>query len=399
MENQAEIVALQLWKALGVDVERKPRRESLSVAMLDELDYGLLLVDSTLTVVHKNFVAGKILTRSPLLSLSKGTLSCSTQENKSSLLDAVRKATSQSKRSFLTLRDDTNRLNLVVVPVEDSNDEDRALIKTERLPQPEDQSIIEFAKSRSLSPATSKTLIELANGASIPEIAKKFGIAESTVRSQIKEIREKTGASSIRQLMLEIADLPPMTSFRSTKNDDIGQATSESSKESNSQNNAARSQYYNAKGELLKFDDSDELISRVARFLLCEDLFQEDFSSLKLHRLVASGLSARHANILLLKLNLLHESFVKNISTISHSTALPPVSENLNSTESEWLWKFSKVLLLAIEAFGSQSRAEEWLLKSAHYFRDEKPIDLIRTSFGETIVTEYLERITSGVLA
>ena len=44
----------------------------------------------------------------------------------------------------------------------------------------------------------------------IPEIARQNRVAESTVRSQIKALREKTGCTSIRQLLLRVNALPPV---------------------------------------------------------------------------------------------------------------------------------------------------------------------------------------------
>jgi DNA-binding CsgD family transcriptional regulator len=42
------------------------------------------------------------------------------------------------------------------------------------------------------------------------EVASQQGVAISTVRSQISSIRSKTGAPSIRELVRQVAVLPPL---------------------------------------------------------------------------------------------------------------------------------------------------------------------------------------------
>jgi len=42
------------------------------------------------------------------------------------------------------------------------------------------------------------------------DIAEKLGVALSTVRTHIGTIRAKTGASSVKELLHRVAQLPPM---------------------------------------------------------------------------------------------------------------------------------------------------------------------------------------------
>ena len=67
-----------------------------------------------------------------------------------------------------------------------------------------------FARSQNLSPSEEAVLLALCRGSSIPEIAADHKVAESTVRSQIKALREKTGCGSIRALMQRVHSLPPV---------------------------------------------------------------------------------------------------------------------------------------------------------------------------------------------
>mgnify|MGYP006213335243 CR=1 FL=1 len=67
-----------------------------------------------------------------------------------------------------------------------------------------------FARSQNLSPSEESVLMGLCRGLSIPEIAQENGVAQSTVRSQIKTLREKAGSPSIRRLLQRINSLPPV---------------------------------------------------------------------------------------------------------------------------------------------------------------------------------------------
>jgi DNA-binding CsgD family transcriptional regulator len=53
-------------------------------------------------------------------------------------------------------------------------------------------------------------LEHLCGGVRPTEIAQRQGVAVSTVRTQIGSIRAKTGATSIRELVRQVAVLPPL---------------------------------------------------------------------------------------------------------------------------------------------------------------------------------------------
>jgi hypothetical protein len=63
-------------------------------------------------------------------------------------------------------------------------------------------------------------LIALCDGASPSDIAQANGVAISTVRTQIANIRAKTGSDSIRSLIHQVAVLPPLVgTLRQSSND------------------------------------------------------------------------------------------------------------------------------------------------------------------------------------
>jgi len=67
-----------------------------------------------------------------------------------------------------------------------------------------------FARLHGLTGGEGRVLAALCGGARPAEVAREHGVALSTVRSQIGSIRLKTGAASIRDLLAQVARLPPL---------------------------------------------------------------------------------------------------------------------------------------------------------------------------------------------
>ena len=63
-------------------------------------------------------------------------------------------------------------------------------------------------------------LTQLCAGCRVEDIASLQGVQLSTVRTHIKSLRQKTGASSIREIVRRMACMPQMTSvLRLVKSD------------------------------------------------------------------------------------------------------------------------------------------------------------------------------------
>ena len=67
-----------------------------------------------------------------------------------------------------------------------------------------------FAREHSLTPTEESVLRALCDGRDVDEIAVQHGVAESTVRTQVRSLRDKTGANGIRQLVQRVLALPPV---------------------------------------------------------------------------------------------------------------------------------------------------------------------------------------------
>jgi DNA-binding CsgD family transcriptional regulator len=74
----------------------------------------------------------------------------------------------------------------------------------------EQLSVQGYARSVALTPAETRVLELVCAGVRPAEIAGQLRVAVSTVRTQIGSIRVKTGATSIRELVRQVAVLPPL---------------------------------------------------------------------------------------------------------------------------------------------------------------------------------------------
>jgi putative toxin-antitoxin system antitoxin component (TIGR02293 family) len=101
-----------------------------------------------------------------------------------------------------------------------------------------------------------------------------------------------------------------------------------------------------------------------------------------------AGVSSLHSHVLLAAIGVSERSFARRKA--APKTRLPV-------NESERLWRFAEVLAHATRVFGSQIEAERWLDHPAIGLDHRKPVDLLRTHPGTSLVSAHLTRIEHGV--
>ena len=180
--------------------------------VLDELDYGLLLVDASGELLHCNRAAQHALQGMHPLQVLDGQVRARHALDGKPLAEALQQAQRDGRRCLLRLGDGPQRANVVVVPLNRDVEQAAVLLVLERQELCGSLAAQWFALRYGLTPAETEVLKGLSSGAHPAAVAAAQGVAISTVRTQIQSIRAKSGARSIRELLRQLAMLPPLVS-------------------------------------------------------------------------------------------------------------------------------------------------------------------------------------------
>jgi DNA-binding CsgD family transcriptional regulator len=185
--------------------------------MLDEIDYGLLLLGGDGgQVLHANHAARASLNAQHPLQLMGHELRARLQKDAAALHQALHAAAHRGLRRLLTVGEGDQRAGIAVVPLPGAGtaaptpDAPATLLVLGRREVCGGLSVQGFAREHRLSPSEAQVLQALCEGCSPNEIASRHEVKIATVRTQIANIRAKTGAESIRDLVQQVAMLPPM---------------------------------------------------------------------------------------------------------------------------------------------------------------------------------------------
>ena len=182
--------------------------------MIDEVDYGVLLLDHAGHVRLLNRSARRELDERHPLHLVAGQLHARGRQDMLALAGALAAAVQQGQRELLWLGQGSTRVSVAVLPLApealDSGPATMLLLGKRELA--EGLSVAGFARSHGLTPAETRVLEALCAGVPPAKIAEAQGVRISTVRTQIGNLRDKTGARSIRALVRMVSVLPPMVS-------------------------------------------------------------------------------------------------------------------------------------------------------------------------------------------
>jgi DNA-binding CsgD family transcriptional regulator len=185
---------------------------ALLAIALDEIDYGVLVVDGAGRPRCLNHAARLALDSEPTpLRIVDGRLEAEDPVDARPLAVAIRNATEQGLRCQLRVARAGRALALSVVPMPAADGgEPVALIILAKQQLCEALAIQAFAASHRLTSSEARVLAALSRGEAPAAIATRRNVALSTVRTQIHSIREKTGVGSIRELLRTVSVLPPL---------------------------------------------------------------------------------------------------------------------------------------------------------------------------------------------
>ncbi|HPK33448.1 helix-turn-helix transcriptional regulator [Ottowia sp.] len=179
--------------------------------LLDEIDYGLVLVAADGRICHANHLARHELASARLIATyDECIIGCSAELT--AQLQAAIEGAHQGRRKLLYLAHGGHNLPVALIPLAHPLEGDAPAVLLVMARQRVGQSLAlpMFARVHGLTPTEESVLRGLCEGMEVDEIAAEHGVAESTVRTQVRSLRDKTGAGGIRQLVQRVMALPPV---------------------------------------------------------------------------------------------------------------------------------------------------------------------------------------------
>jgi DNA-binding CsgD family transcriptional regulator len=190
-------------------------RPWLSV-MLDQVDHPMILLGDDQTVLHANRAAQLELAATPghehPLAWRDGKLTAVQRADAVELAEALIAARTRGIRKLLALGSKGDRVSVSVMamPASEHDPHGAILLVLGKRQVCGDLAVFWFARSHGLTQAECTVLQSLCKGLGPGEIAQEHSVAISTVRTQLAAIRSKTGTTSLRDLVNEVACLPPL---------------------------------------------------------------------------------------------------------------------------------------------------------------------------------------------
>jgi DNA-binding CsgD family transcriptional regulator len=200
--NAALVVALETELAYRGPERRGAENAGLvrlMAAVLDEVDYGLMLLSADGLVVHANHAVLREMGSTHPLELRSRRLRSREPLEQQLLADALEAARHRGVRCMLSQASG----NAVLMTLQRSQ-------LVEKL------SVGAFARARGLSQREEEVLTALCEGLRPTQIAERMGVAVATVRSHVHNLKEKTHCRSMVELVKQIALLPPLVTALKT---------------------------------------------------------------------------------------------------------------------------------------------------------------------------------------
>lgn len=178
---------------------------------LEEIDYGLILVDADCTLRHANHLARHELSRARFLHVAGGRVASHTPLQADEFRRAVG-AAAQGRRQMLMLRGEGDTLPAACVPLFEAFEGTGGpvLLMLARQHGTQNLNLGFFSRTYGLTPKEEAVLRGLCEGLDVQDIASAHGVSLCTVRTQVRALRLKTGINSIRLLVQRVAALPPV---------------------------------------------------------------------------------------------------------------------------------------------------------------------------------------------
>lgn len=179
--------------------------------LIDEVDYGMVLLTEDAQVVFINHLARIQLENGHPLEVRGRWIGACRAADHLPFVSALAAAAQRGRRCLLKMGEDAQPAMVSVVPLGQPGQGEPAIaLIFGRRQVCEPLSVEAFARTHQLTVAETRVLIALCSGSRVSDVARLFGVEVSTVRSQVSNIRHKTGAKTIAGLVQQVALLPPL---------------------------------------------------------------------------------------------------------------------------------------------------------------------------------------------
>jgi DNA-binding CsgD family transcriptional regulator len=205
---------LAAWPA----VRREPAalQAAVLMCMLDEIDYGLMVLGADAQILLENQAARLELGGEQFVRRRQDRLAPSSMRH-GAKIEAALEDVRRGRRSLVTLSDSDGELALSFVPLHSSAQPTAqiegaplALLILGKRDAVEVPKLQQYGHLHGLTGAERALLPAIIRGSSVKIIAEQQRVAVNTVRTQLASIRDKTGAKSLRTLAARLTSLPPI---------------------------------------------------------------------------------------------------------------------------------------------------------------------------------------------
>jgi DNA-binding CsgD family transcriptional regulator len=196
-------------------IERKASETAAFVETLDGLGAGIVFVDAECRIVHANTAGQRILSEDDCLRSIGGRLVLRDSEANQSLRGTVasgRVAVAASRDALLLTARDGARFVVHLLPLKSllrngtKAPFEAAAAVFVRKAEMEGQAYGRLiARTFGLTPAELRVLLAIVDVGGVPESSEKLGVAETTIKTHLKQVFAKTGANRQADLVKLIA--------------------------------------------------------------------------------------------------------------------------------------------------------------------------------------------------
>lgn len=184
---------------------------ALMNALINQIECGLLACDQDGLLLFANRAARRELDAGKVLMLHEQRV-CAASASAPEWSSALFEAAERRRARLLQLGEAGDRTMVAVTPIWEPWLSQRvALVMLGRRLPGSPLALQMLALRHGLTQAESRVLGGLLSNMQARDIAEAHGVGLATIRTQIQSVRNKFGVSTIDALLLQVAELPPIT--------------------------------------------------------------------------------------------------------------------------------------------------------------------------------------------